>query len=330
MTPNLLEQLHNTVTKPVNEYGAHFEVAKCRCNCWFCPECCKVMGYQLRVKLVPILETFDGLILVSLTVDPELFPDPQTAYFYTMDKRCISVTTQDLHRWNHLSSRRYFYVVEWQQNTEQAHYHVLYDSNYIPWDLILKSWSKHRPKSAGPLIENRPVFGTVLFSKPDFEGDPLHAARYVTKYLIKTPEHGYPRWVLEMGKDRRIRRYSTSRGFWGNPTKRRSTSEKQRSNTFRTYAERIKNCGDSVYLFEIIVTINPETGEITPRREWLGQLDVKSSTVLNNLWDPGNPERARRSLLASSLDQAKRTIDIAAGKEVQWLRRKFLRSGGIA
>lgn len=85
-----------------------------------------------------------------------------------------------------------------------------------------------------------------------------------------------------------------------------------------------------MYLFEIIVTIDSETGEISPKREWLGQLDAKSSTVLNNLWDPGNPDRSRRSLLALSLNQAKRTIDIAAGKEVQWLRRKFLRVGGKA
>ena len=221
-------------------------------------------------------------------------------------------------------TRRYFYVVEWQEKTEQAHYHVLYDSHYIPWTDLLKSWSKHRPKDAGLVIENRPAFGTVLFSTSEFEGGPVHAARYVTKYLIKTPEHGYPAWVLEMGKNRRIRRYSTNKGFWNNPSQITKETKSTRKNKLQTYAERIGKCGDSVHLFDT------ETGEITPRREWLGQLDAKSSIVLDNLWDPGNPERSRRSLLALSLNQAKRTIDIAAGNEVKWIRRKFMRSEGIA
>ena len=165
---NLFKYLHNTVTNKPNEFGARFEVAKCNCRCWFCPDCCEFMGYNLRGRLIPVLETFEGLIMVTLTIDPLLFPDPRTAYLYTMDKRCISVTTQDLDRWGHLFSRRYFYVVEWQKNTLQAHFHILYDSNFILWDDILKSWSKHRPKDAGPIQGNRPAFGTVLFSAPKF------------------------------------------------------------------------------------------------------------------------------------------------------------------
>lgn len=216
----LLEYFHNTVTPPGNEHGARYEVAKCGCRVWFCEDCCIQQGMKLRERLIPVLETFEGLIMVSLTVDPELFPDPKTAYYYTMDNRCISVTTQDLYRWNHLNTRRYFYVVEWQKNTEQAHYHILYDSTYIPFTSLLASWSKHRPDEAGPVIGKRPAFGTVTFSVSKF-ASPLHAARYATKYLIKVPEYGFPGWVLEMGKERRIRRYSTSRGFWGTKSTRR-------------------------------------------------------------------------------------------------------------
>lgn len=133
----LLEHLHNTVTLPGNEHGARFEVSKCNCRCWFCPECCLSEGYKLRGRLIPILESFHGLIMVTLTVDPELFPDPKTAYLYMLDKRCIGVTTQDLFRWNHLITRRFFCVVEWQKKTEQAHFHILYDSTFIPWDTLL-------------------------------------------------------------------------------------------------------------------------------------------------------------------------------------------------
>ena len=167
---NLLEYYHNTVTPPVNEHGVRYEVAKCHCRCWFCPDCCVLMGYNLRNRLIPALETFNGLMMVTLTIDPELFPDPKTAYLYTMDNRCISVTTQNLDRWNHLHSRRYFYVVEWQEHTEQAHYHVLYDASFILKTDLDKAWSKHRPKNAGPIQENRPAFGMTRFSKRAFEG----------------------------------------------------------------------------------------------------------------------------------------------------------------
>ena len=195
---NLLEYVTNSVTLPTNEHGARFEVSKCRCDCWFCPECCEVMGYTLRKRLIPLLETFKGLMMVTLTIDPKLFLDPQTAYLYATDRRCIGRTTQDLDRWGYLYTRRYFYVLEWQEKTEMVHFHILYDSSYIPFDRLLESWSKHRPSWAGPAEGNRPAFGTVLFSAPKF-ADHVHAARYATKYLIKTPEHGYPTWVLNMG-----------------------------------------------------------------------------------------------------------------------------------
>lgn len=269
------------------------------------------MGYNLRARLIPILQTFDGLIMASLTVDPELFTDPQTAYLYTMDKRCISVTTQDLDRWNHLNTRRYFYVVEWQKNTEQAHYHILYDSSYIPWDSLLYSWSKHRPPEAGPVIGKRPAFGTVIFSAPKF-ADPIHAAKYATKYLIKHPEHGFPKWVLAMGADKRIRRYGTGRPFWNNPKKFKTEPKNTRKNRRLSYKERISQCGDSVNIFEINNFIDLETGEIKTIRNWKGNMDVPAKVVIENLFDPGNPKRKRRSLLAQNLPQAKYIIENAA------------------
>lgn len=318
----LFKYLHNTVTNPGNEHGAYFEVSKCNCRCWFCPECCTIEGYKLRGRLIPVLETFDGLIMVSLTVDPDLFPDPKTAYLYMMDKRCISVTTQDLYRWNHLATRRYFYVVEWQKKTEQAHFHILYDSKYISWDSLLASWSKHRPKDAGAIIGNRPAFGTVMFSAPKF-ANPVHAARYATKYLIKTPEHGFPEWVLAMGTNRRIRRFSTSRGFWGTTSKRQSNNpESTRKKTQRTYAEKIAKCGDSINVFEIAEMVDKETGEVKHDRAWVGQINANASTVMNNLYDPGNPDRMRRSLLARNQKEVLQIIRKADNKHVDFIRHR--------
>jgi len=321
MTANLLEYSHNTVTRLVNEHDAYYEVSKHRCNNWFCADCSKVKGYNLRAKLIPILETFKGLLLVTFTIDPNLFSNPKEAYFYVMDKRCISVTTQDLDRWGYLHSRRYFYVLEWQKETQQVHFHVLYDASYIPWQKLLLSWSKHRPNNARPVIGDRPAFGTALYSKREFKGNSVHAACYVTKYLTKVPENGFPEWVMQMGKDRRIRRYSTSRGFWNNPSKPQSSSTGQtRKISKLTYAERIKTCGNSVNLFEVKTLVNLETGELSNHRIWIGLLDIDSKTLFENLWDFDNPKRQRRNLLATSISHAKKIIDIAIGKNIKWIR----------
>lgn len=320
-TTNLLEQSQNTVTQATNEHGARYEISKCRCDCWFCPDCAKVKGYNLRARLVPILQTFKDLLLVTFTIDPELFSSPQQAYEYAMDNRCISVTTQDLYRWGHLNSRKYFYVIEWQKETEQVHFHVLYDSNYIPWNALRKSWSKHRPKSAGPVKGNRPAFGTVLFSKIKFQGGFLHAARYVTKYLTKTPEEGFPEWALNMGKNRTIRRFGTSRGFWNESSKRSESEAKyKRKNKRLSYKERLKSCGQTSNIFKVKEVIDKETGEITTKKFWIGQVNINSEQ-LHRLWDPGNPKRFRRSLMGQSPSQIQRILENTAGGNVHWIRQ---------
>jgi hypothetical protein len=266
------------------------------------------------------METFSGLLLATLTVDPTLFPDPKSAYLYIRERRCIARAVQDLSRWGYLKSRRYFYVVEWQKKTEQVHFHVLLDAWFIPFDRLLQSWSKHRPKGAGPVVGDRPAFGTVLISVPHFKGGPAHAARYVTKYLTKIPEHGFPQWVLRMGEDTRIRRYSASRGFWGTVSERRDEASIERKCEPKTYAERIQACGSSVNVFEVRETVDRETGEIQVKRQWVGELLADANTVMENLFDPGEPRRSRRSLLAHSVSEAHRIVSAAVGHEAVWIR----------
>ena len=66
--------------------------------------------------------------------------------------------------------------------------------------------------------------------------------------------------------------------------------------------------------------IDPETGEVLPRRRWLGELAV-SSAVLDKLQDDGNPKRRRRLLRVSTLGDALAQVQQAAGHAVVWLRR---------
>ena len=224
---------------------------------------------------------------------------------------------------NLLFTRSYFYVIEWQKMTEQAHYHVLYDSKRIAWSVLLDSWSKHRPPDAGPVRGRRPAFGTVHFNAPKF-GQAIHAARYATKYLIKYPEHGFPDWVLDMGKERRIRRYGVSHRFWGTTSRRSSQPIHKRVIKPKTYRERIATCGDSINVFEMNHFVDKETGEILTKPLWIGQMDVDGS-VIDNLYDPGNPERRRRSLLATSPAQVERIIEAASRQKARWKRRRSSR-----
>ncbi len=115
-----------------------------------------------------------------------------------------------------------------------------------------------------------------------------------------------------MGEDKRIRRYGTSRPFWDNQKQLKGESERTRKNRKLSYKKRIDQCGDSVNIFEINNFIDIETGEIKAVRNWKGNMNVPAKVVIENLFDPGNPKRKRRSLLAQSLQQAKYIIENAA------------------
>ncbi len=218
-------------------------------------------------------------MMLTFTVDPSLFATPAAAYAYMMKRRCIARTIQDMHRQGFLASRRYFCVVEWQKKTEQAHFHVLVDATRIPWDNLLASWSKHRPASGGPVVGDRPAFGTVLFSKRDFAGGPAHAARYATKYLVKVPEQGFPAWVLALGAGRRVRRYSTSRGFWNQPAKVSRKTYRKRELTRLSYGERIKRCRKSSNVFKVV----GQGGEVGPARRWVCRVFALPESVIEGL-----------------------------------------------
>jgi hypothetical protein len=314
-----LEVVENTVTE--GEAGSRrFEVSACRCDCWFCAPCALGKGLKLREELFPILRSFKGLLMVTFTVDPELFESPKAAYLYMRERRCLSRTVQDLWRWGCLHSRRYFYVIEWQKVTEQVHFHVLFDASFIPHDTLLASWGKHRPANAGPVRGTRPRFGTVWVSKGRFGGGALHATRYATKYLTKSPAHGFPAWVMSLGKDVQIRRYGTSRGFWGPSDRVHSESSEAEHEPHATYAERIQECGRTVKVCELHERIDGRTGEVIVERVWLGELGVRYE-ILRQINDGLPPGRRRRVVEAGSVDDVVERLSDLACFEVEWLQR---------
>jgi len=65
--------------------------------------------------------------------------------------------------------------------------------------------------------------------------------------------------------------------------------------------------------------LDTATGEVLPRRVWVGEMD-EPSAVLDKLPDDGNPQRRRRLIAVRSAREALRVLEAAPGHRVPWLR----------
>jgi hypothetical protein len=190
----------------------------CRCRKWFCVDCAPNMGWALRRKLTERLNLFRRVYGITLTLDGLLFNSPEAAYRYVRENRCLALLVKELHARGHLHTRAYFWVIEFQEETQQAHWHLLVDASFIPFGEIVEIWSTFRPKSAPAMPEKvtaanykglPPAFGSVRFTLQ--KSTPTTAAKYATKYLVKVPSYGFPDWVLDFVG--RIPRHGGSKGF---------------------------------------------------------------------------------------------------------------------
>jgi hypothetical protein len=230
----------------VKDCGAEFgepwyEVRACGCKSRFCKECCVGLGLALRQRLVPRLEAFHDILMVTLTLDPELHSSAATAYRYCKERRCVSEFARALKAKGVLHSPLWFCANEWQKKSEMIHFHMLLDASHIPFELIRDAWNRFRPASAGPIIGDRPGFGSVWFSAPEC-GDARHAANYACKYVIKYPDHGFPDWVLDLKGQ--VHRYSTSRGFWDSPKRNAQMETEGRDKSSRDESEEAAGVDD--------------------------------------------------------------------------------------
>lgn len=212
----------------VAEVGRHFECRGIGCKSRFCSHCCQSMGIELRKRLIPELAKWQAIMMITLTIDPKLFAGPDTAWEHVKKRRSVAELVRGLKKLGLLLSNRFVCVVEWHKNG-WAHFHLLIETRYVPFDVIARLWGRNRPRSAlkwegsylaASMKGMEPEFGTVRFSKRKFES-PEHAAGYACKYLTKHPEQGYPEWVL--GYRGQIKRYSTSRGLL--PGRRRKVGQ---------------------------------------------------------------------------------------------------------
>lgn len=302
--------------------AAQYVVRRCRCDCWFCPECCFAKGMKLREQLVRILTTFHGIAMVTLTVDPDLFPCPRFAHDYLADRRCVSRTVRDLHRRGHTFTKRFFSVMEWQRQTEYVHFHVLLDAVHVPHFELMQAWSAHRPPDASPAMEDRPHFGWAYVSAPVFEGGAEQAAHAAATYLTKFPQSGFPSWVMAMGRDRRLRRYSTSRGFWNRPCRPRSSPRWRRASVPQTYAERTSRCGTTGNLFALRHESDAGFDERRPTHQWLAQLAPAQTASA----DRCSYQFPRQPIASTSIASVVQAAEQCIGRPVQVLRSRGCRT----
>ena len=245
------------------------EALPCKCKSWFCPDCCVRRGLITRERLIPVLKTFTGLQMWTLTIDPKLFPTPGLAFQYVRELRCVALLVRGLTKQGKLHTPRFFSVVEWQKESEMPHFHALLDATYIPFTNACDIWNGFRPVSAGPVDGDRPGFGAIRFSASKHKfTSPEHAARYACKYLIKHPEHGYPGWVMNFTGQ--IHRYTTSHRFWksgqqadiavrvesGDGTEVEAEAQKPKrkrisKRSVRTISDRIQECGQTSVILKV-------------------------------------------------------------------------------
>lgn len=203
----------STQTRQCVHEEVTYEAQAQRCKCGFCGHCCTSWGIKTRMRLIPIVETFTEVQMWTLTIDPTLFESPQKAFEYLKEKRCVARLIRRLRKLGVLHSKRFFAVIEWHKSG-YAHFHVLLDSTFIEKKTVQRIWDSFRPAWAGPKPKDRPGFGFVGFTKRKGFASKCHAARYATKYLMKSPHDGYPEWVLDYRGQ--VHRYSISHGFWSN------------------------------------------------------------------------------------------------------------------
>lgn len=170
-----------------------------RCGCRACETCGPVRGYDTREVLLERASEWEGPLLLTLTVDRKGtttgrgFEGPAAAHEY------VSAGGYVRRLMRLLGLRRWVWVLQFQSGTGAGwpHWHVLVDvgaSGRLPVVDLKRAWR---------LWRDRWGIGGLDVEKSDFEGAE-HAVRYITRYLVRQPEEGYPPWVLQSAKRVRL------------------------------------------------------------------------------------------------------------------------------
>jgi hypothetical protein len=133
--------------------------------------------------------------------------------------------------------------------------------------------------------------------------------------------------VMAMGKDRRVRRYTTSRGFWGRESAPHQEAETKQQHECRSYAERVAECGNSINLVLESEEFSLESGELRQRRSWVCEIELIAG-VIAELPLLGC-EKTRGMLAARSARDAVQELAVKLKREATVIRSGVLFGGQI-
>ena len=304
--PFLLEPITNYCDLPEREKLAvmaevhsdkPFQIVGSGCKCSFCGDCAVGKGLELRKALQNEITSFKSVMFLTLTVDPKQFKSAQEAYEFVHQNRCVSRLMRALSKAGYLHSKRWFSVLEFQKNGN-PHWHLIVDSSFVPKSALQGIWDR---------MSRTKTMGYVRFDRTKMFADKAHAANYVTKYVIKSPDE-WPEWVRNYRK--RIRRYSTSRGLLG-LTKRKPPAEKKRTRkmTFRTIAERVSRCKTTTVL--IAKVVKQVGAELVVKKRFVAKIQKHWDDVKSYLGEKiGNSFHLSRSESGSVLNWASESVRV--------------------
>ncbi len=178
-----LESIDNKVTTDLEVVV----LAEHRCRARSCSVCAIKRGWIVRQRLLARAGGWIRPAVLTLTVDRGEFSSPVQAYRYVTRKKLLWRLMRAL------GVKRWFWVLEYQQKTGSGwpHWHILIDLADVPGGRVdlVKAWQ---------LWRDRWGVGGLQLEVRDVEFDSVeHALMYITKYLMKQPEGGFPTWVLK-------------------------------------------------------------------------------------------------------------------------------------
>lgn len=164
-----------------------------RCGCRLCAECGSILGRKLRRRLHDKVGLFKAPRMMTLSVDlkgtitGKGFSSPEEAHGYVTGGRYIPKLMA------RLGITVWVWVLEFQKNGN-PHWHVVFDASELEgqeydYDTVWRWWRDNWAIGGWKASGNRHEFKS-----------PEHALNYITKYVVKEPDAGYPPWVWEAGK----------------------------------------------------------------------------------------------------------------------------------
>lgn len=244
----------NSVSLSSSPPGEKYQLRTCRCWSRACEHCAPVLGRRVQGKLLAGVEGWKNPRMMTMTVDRSKFASPQAAYREVMERRYLPRLMEAL------GVVRWVRVLEFQMKTGDGwpHWHVLADATGSKGRVDLKmAWRLWR--------DTWGVGGLDLSNNERLLGRPVRdIIKYLCKYMVKFPEKGFPKWVLELsnvrfvqgsrsvgalvcgGRDEQVPEEEEIIVVPGSPE---DVSKKRKSLFARSIRERIAGCGEVSSLF---------------------------------------------------------------------------------